>query len=65
MAERDRPNGKSVHSFGDAPVEDSAPFLPVVSRRLYQQVAERIKRHIHSGAMAAGDRLPAEKDLAV
>ena len=44
---------------------ESVPFPPIVSRRLYQQVAERIKRHIHSGAMAAGDRLPSEKELAL
>jgi DNA-binding FadR family transcriptional regulator len=39
-------------------------FVPIANRRLYQQVAERIKHQIHSGAMAAGERLPAEKDLA-
>lgn len=49
----------------DTYMAESLPFVPIVSRRLYQQVAERIKRHIHSGAMAAGDRLPAEKDLAL
>jgi DNA-binding FadR family transcriptional regulator len=43
---------------------ETLPFIPVVSRRLYQQVAERIRKRIHSGAMAAGDRLPAEKELA-
>lgn len=65
MTEQNSSNGRSEHTFGEPLVEDSTPFLPVVNRRLYQQVAERIKRHIHSGAMAAGDRLPAEKDLAV
>jgi DNA-binding FadR family transcriptional regulator len=39
-------------------------FLPIASRRLYQQVAERIKLQIYSGAMTEGDRLPAEKELA-
>ena len=39
-------------------------LVPIVSRRLYQQVAERIKRQIRSGAMTAGDRLPSEKELA-
>jgi DNA-binding FadR family transcriptional regulator len=39
-------------------------FVPIASRRLYQQVAERIKLQIYSGAMAEGDRLPAEKELA-
>lgn len=39
-------------------------FVPISSRRLYQQVAERIKLQIYSGAMTEGDRLPAEKELA-
>jgi DNA-binding FadR family transcriptional regulator len=39
-------------------------FVPIASRRLYQQVAERIKLQIYSGAMAEGARLPAEKELA-
>ena len=38
---------------------------PIVSRRLYQQVAERIKQQIQAGSISAGDRLPAEKDLAL
>jgi len=37
---------------------------PIINRRLYQQVAERIRRQIESGELVAGDRLPAEKDLA-
>ena len=38
---------------------------PIVSRRLYQQVAERIKHQIQAGSISAGERLPAEKDLAL
>lgn len=37
---------------------------PIINRRLYQQVAERIRRQIEAGTLIAGDRLPAEKDLA-
>jgi DNA-binding FadR family transcriptional regulator len=37
---------------------------PIINKRLYQQVAERIRRQIETGSLAAGDRLPAEKDLA-
>lgn len=37
---------------------------PIINKRLYQQVAERILRQIESGALPAGARLPAEKDLA-
>ena len=44
---------------------DGMALDPIVSRRLYQQVAERIKRQIQTGSISAGDRLPAEKDLAL
>ncbi len=37
---------------------------PIISRRLYQQVAERIRKQIETGTLKIGDRLPAEKDLA-
>lgn len=53
-------NGKP----GDSYEIENMDFPPIVNRRLYQQVAERIKRQIHSGAMSIGDRLPAEKELA-
>jgi DNA-binding FadR family transcriptional regulator len=39
-------------------------LIPIINRRLYQQVAERIRRQIESETLRAGDRLPAEKDLA-
>ena len=34
-------------------------------RRLYQQIADQIKELIAAGAFQTGDRLPAERDLAV
>lgn len=40
-------------------------LAPIINKRLYQQVAERIRRQIESGALVAGDRLPAEKELAL
>jgi DNA-binding FadR family transcriptional regulator len=43
---------------------DGAVLGPIINKRLYQQVAERIRRQIETGALVAGDRLPAEKDLA-
>jgi DNA-binding FadR family transcriptional regulator len=43
---------------------DGSLLDPIINKRLYQQVAERIRRQIETGTLAAGDRLPAEKDLA-
>jgi DNA-binding FadR family transcriptional regulator len=37
---------------------------PIVNQRLYQQVADSIRRQIQSGAMPPGSRLPSEKLLA-
>lgn len=40
------------------------PFQPIVSQRLYQQVAHQIGDLIRSGEFVAGQRLPPERDLA-
>jgi DNA-binding FadR family transcriptional regulator len=37
---------------------------PIISQRLYQQVADSIKHQIHSGKLGTGERLPSEKVLA-
>jgi DNA-binding FadR family transcriptional regulator len=37
---------------------------PIVNQRLYQQVADSIRKQIQSGAMPSGSRLPSEKLLA-
>ncbi|HEX6496329.1 MAG TPA: FadR/GntR family transcriptional regulator [Acidobacteriaceae bacterium] len=37
---------------------------PIVNQRLYQQVADSIRKQIQSGAMPSGSRLPSEKVLA-
>jgi DNA-binding FadR family transcriptional regulator len=37
---------------------------PIVNQRLYQQVADSIRKQIQSGAMPPGSRLPSEKVLA-
>jgi len=52
----------------EAPAETDMEEMaldPIVSKRLYQQVAERIKKQIQAGSLSVGDRLPAEKDLAM
>ena len=38
---------------------------PIAAPRLYQRIAEELVRLIDSGTFKAGDRLPAERDLAV
>jgi DNA-binding FadR family transcriptional regulator len=40
------------------------PLQAIESQRLYQQVAQQIREMILSGEYGAGDRLPAERDLA-
>jgi DNA-binding FadR family transcriptional regulator len=37
---------------------------PIVNQRLYQQVADSLRKQIQSGAMPPGSRLPSEKVLA-
>jgi GntR family transcriptional regulator, transcriptional repressor for pyruvate dehydrogenase complex len=38
---------------------------PVEARRLYQQIADQIKELIAQGSFGVGDRLPAERELAM
>jgi DNA-binding FadR family transcriptional regulator len=38
-------------------------FQPVLRRRLYQQVAERIEHMIRDGELSEGEALPAEREL--
>jgi DNA-binding FadR family transcriptional regulator len=40
------------------------PIQPVVTRRLYVQIADQIRALIGNGEVALGARLPAERDLA-
>jgi DNA-binding FadR family transcriptional regulator len=40
------------------------PFQPIESKRLYEQVADQIGDMIRRGEFKAGQRLPAERDLA-
>ena len=42
----------------------NAPIKATEPRRLYQQIADQIRGLIQGGHFAAGDRLPAERDLA-
>lgn len=46
---------------GEPPTE---PCRPVRRQRAYQQVVAQIEEQILQGALAVGDRLPAERDLA-
>ncbi|MES2718116.1 MAG: FadR/GntR family transcriptional regulator [Pseudomonadota bacterium] len=41
------------------------PLQPLVSRRLYRQIADQLRGLIRAGEFAVGSRLPAERDLAL
>jgi DNA-binding FadR family transcriptional regulator len=41
------------------------PLRSIESRRLYRQIAEQLRQLIAAGEFPAGERLPAERDLAV
>ena len=51
-------------TFSETQLGEETGLLPIINKRLYQQVAEAIKHQIQSGALTVGERLPAEKDLA-
>jgi len=40
-------------------------FEPIPKRRVFEEIAEQIKRRIHDGQLKPGDRLPGERDLAI
>ena len=40
------------------------PLEAIVTRRLYQQVADRLRELVESGEYKVGDRLPPERELA-
>ncbi|MCX2948659.1 FadR/GntR family transcriptional regulator [Lentzea sp. NEAU-D7] len=42
----------------------SEALRPMVKSRLYEQVLERLRAHVVEAGLSAGDRLPAERDLA-
>ncbi|RSM69534.1 GntR family transcriptional regulator [Actinoplanes sp. ATCC 53533] len=42
----------------------SEALRPMVKSRLYEQVVERLRAHVAEADLRAGDRLPAERDLA-
>lgn len=42
----------------------SEALRPMVKSRLYEQVLERLRAHVTEAGLKAGDRLPAERDLA-
>ena len=44
--------------------ETTGALRPVHRTRLYEQLVQRLLQHIHDSGLVAGDRLPAERDLA-
>ncbi len=45
--------------------EEAAPFERVQTTRAFEEVAAQIRQRVIHGHLKAGDRLPAERDLAV
>jgi DNA-binding FadR family transcriptional regulator len=58
LLSRRAPRNPGCGSIGSVTLE------PIVNQRLYQQVADSIRKQIQSGAMPPGSRLPSEKLLA-
>jgi len=51
-----------VRPKGD-PMSPSVPFKKIQRSRLYDEIAEQIKKAIRSGQLKPGDRLPSEREL--
>jgi DNA-binding FadR family transcriptional regulator len=45
-------------------MDNQPPLPPAPGRRLYEEVADRIRTEIDEGRLCEGDRLPAERELA-
>lgn len=41
------------------------PFRPVKTRRVFEEICEQIRNRLANGELRPGDRLPAERDLAL
>jgi DNA-binding FadR family transcriptional regulator len=46
------------------PATPSPRFSPLRTRRIFEEICERIRRDMASGKLRPGDKLPAERDLA-
>ena len=53
---------RMVRPKGD-PMSPSVPFKKIQRSRLYDEIAEQIKKAIRSGQLKPGDRLPSEREL--
>src|SRR3954468_24374055 len=54
-----------THGISSPGASMPAPPKPADTRRLYQQVADRIRAVIHEGQFGIGARLPPERELAL
>jgi GntR family transcriptional repressor for pyruvate dehydrogenase complex len=57
----EKPRGK--HRGKSAP--DGSQFVQVRTRRVFEEICEQVRRQMSSGALRPGDKLPAERELAV
>jgi len=46
------------------PIDPPANYAPIQAARLYEQIVAQIEKHILSGKLHYGDRLPTERELA-
>lgn len=48
-----------------SPITTDAAFIPVRTRRIYQEICNQVRHRLAVGQLRPGDKLPAERELAI